>query len=245
MKKPTNIAHPLKNRTGSSQGNRQVDALSWQYAPIDAKTLEDRLYIIGNYAKLINYYEVQKGPDSKEYQQVGNWTDFFENSLPFQLANFSKTSITDLKNRFSSLQKALEENPSAQSLEALLNFIYNEIIFPVSGLYSAVVHGGNSYGTALLSIIKSYYQEPLKSFIKLYNASVTFLCISRKKFNSFLQEPWQFGAPDIYEFDRCIQQVKKGKTAGYLLAGKIAVDIFDQLLSGLGEIIETSPDHIR
>lgn len=245
MKKPTNIAHPLKNRTGSSQGNRQVDALSWQYAPIDAKTLEDRLYIIGNYAKLINYYEVQKGPDSKEYQQVGNWTDFFENSLPFQLANFSKTSITDLKNRFSSLQKALEENPSAQSLEALLNFIYNEIIFPVSGLYSAVVHGGNSYGTALLSIIKSYYQEPLKSFIKLYNASVTFLCISRKKFNSFLQEPWQFGAPDIYEFDRCIQQVKKGKTAGYLLAGKIAVDIFDQLLSGLGEIIETSPDHIQ
>ncbi len=245
MKKTTNIAHPLKSRTGSSQGSRSREALSAQYAPIDGKTLGDRLYLIGQYAKLVNYYEVQKDLGGKEYLQADNWTDFFENSLPFQLANLSKTETTILKNQFSLLYEALKENPSPQTLEALLNFLYEKIILPASNLYSTVVGAGNSFGTSLLSIVKSSYQEPLRKFIALYNASITFLCVPKKKFDLFLQPPWQLGVQEIYALDPCIQQVKKGKIVGYLLSGKIASTLLDQFLSGLEEIVQSSTDYIE
>src|SRR5690554_5666364 len=245
MNKTTNISHPLKNRTGSSQGSRSREALSVQYAPIDGKTLGDRLYLIGQYAKLVNYYEVQKNLGGKEYLQADNWTDFFENSLPFQLANLSKTNAEDLKNQFTLLHQSLEENPSAHTLEALLNFIFEKIILPASTLYATVVDAGNSFGTSLLAIIKSSYQEPLVDFIALYNASVTFLCIPKKKFDSFKYAPWQLGVQKIYALDPCIQQVKKGKSAAYLLAGNIASNLIGQFLSGLEEIVQTSPDYLE
>lgn len=248
MNKTTNIAHPLKNRAGSSQGNRFREALSSQYAPIDGKTLGDRLYFIGQYARLISHYEVLKdqNQEDKAYQQTDNWSGFFENSLPFKLANFGKTSVADLENRFSELHKALGENPSAHTLEALLNFIYDKIILPASALYGEVQRAGNTFATRLLGIIKSSYQEPFKQFIALYNASAVFLCIPKKNFVQFMQPPWQLKVQkEIYALDPCIQQVKKGKTTGYLLAGEIAAGIFDQFLSGLAEIIEASPNYIQ
>ena len=245
MIKTTNIAHPLKNRAGSSQGNRSPEALSPAYAPIDDKTLGDRLFLISKYASLINYYEIQKDPENKEYQQADNWTDFFENSLPFKLANFSKISTEDLEDRFSLLLQALKDNPSQYTLEALLNFIYNEIILSTAALYSEVIKSESSFSTAILSIIKSSFQEPLRRFISLYNAATTLLCITRKKFDSFLPEPWGLSVSEIYAIDICIQQVKKGKKAGYFLAGEIAVEIFAQFLSGLAEIIEAAPDYIQ
>ncbi|MDT0687008.1 baseplate J/gp47 family protein [Autumnicola psychrophila] len=245
MIKPTNIAHPLKNRSGSSQGNRNPEALSPGYAPVDDKSLGDRLYLISKYASLINYDEVQEDPENKEYQQADNWTDFFKNSLPFQLANFSKISTEDLESRFSVLLQALKENPSKLTLEALLNFIYNEIILPTATLYSEVIKSGNSFITSILSIIKSSFQEPLRRFISLYNAATTFLCITRKNFDPFLKEPWALSVSEIYALNPCIQQVKKGKTAGYLLAGEIAFEIFEQFVSGLGEIIEAAPVYIQ
>ncbi|MBY5956706.1 hypothetical protein KUV50_01070 [Membranicola marinus] len=245
MKKPTNIAHPLKKRTGSSQGNRRKEALSWQYAPIDTKTLADRLYFISQYAKLVNFFDVKTGPDNKEYQEVSNWTDFFENSLPFRLANFSKTSPEDLQNRFSLLYQALRKNPSPLSLEALLNFIYHEVFLPVANLFAAVEQANNSFSTQLLAMIKSSYQAPLIDFIALYNASRTFLCITGKNFKRFLQPPWQLSAKKIYALEPCIQKVKKGKNEAYLLAGEMAGEIFDRFMSSLEEIIETSPNYIH
>ncbi len=248
MNKTTNIAHPLKNRAGSSQGNRALEALSTLYAPIDGKTLCDRLYLISQYAKLVNYYQVQKdqNQDNTSYQQTDNWTDFFENSLPFQLAGFSKTSITDLQEQIAVLQKALNEDPSTHTLVSLLEFGYDRIILPASALYAEVQRAGNTFATRLLGIIKSSYQEPLRQFIALYNASAVFLCIPKKSFIQFVQPPWQLHAQkDIYALHPCIQQVKKGKIAGYLLAGEIATGIFEGFLSGLGEIIGSSSEYVE
>ena len=245
MNKTTNIAHPLKNRTGSSQGNRSREALAPDYAPIDGKTLADRLYLVGEYAKLINHYEIQKDPGNNEYQQTGNWSDFFEHSLPFQLARLSKTSTEQLEKQFALLLKSLQDNPTPHTLEALLNFIYDKVILPGSSLYTTITDAGNSFSTALLAILKSSYQGAVVNFIRLYNASAVFLCISKKKFNLFLQPPWQLGISEIYELDPCIQQVKKGKEEAFLLAGEIASTLFDQLLAGHAEITEAVPGYIE
>ena len=121
MKKPSNISHPLIHRTGTSQRTRAIEALRFDTAPIDGKTLADRLYVISKYAQQINYYEYISEENGVEYQNVDNWVAFFQNSLPFQLAVLSKTSIRDLELEYEAVYQEVENNPSKQSLESVFN----------------------------------------------------------------------------------------------------------------------------
>ena len=86
MKNPSNISHPLKNRTGTSQRNRVINALNTDAALIDGKTLADRLYLISQYARQINFYKYKKTEIGGESQELANWSLFFENS--FQITTF-------------------------------------------------------------------------------------------------------------------------------------------------------------
>ncbi|MCX2680325.1 hypothetical protein OOZ15_10270 [Galbibacter sp. EGI 63066] len=245
MKKASNISHPLKNRSGLSQKNRVKQALLPDSVAIDGKTLADRLYLISEYAKQINFYDHKKDGSEGEFQEISNWVAFFNNSLPFKLAVLSKTDTNELETQFLLLSKELKNNPSKQTLESLLEFIYNKIILPVSTLFNVVEKNQNSFSTSLLSIIKSSFAEPLKSFIGLYNASATFLCVRKRNFNAFLNLPWQLKVEDIYAIEICIQQEKKGKKGAFLKAEAILNTIFYQMLSGFNQITETTPDFIE
>ena len=101
MKKVTNIAHPLKNRSGLSQKTRINHALSFDAAPIDGKTLADRLIIISKYSRYVNFYEVSNNVREGDFQNTSDWSSFFKQSLPFQFALLSKLNIDELENHFS------------------------------------------------------------------------------------------------------------------------------------------------
>src|SRR5690606_31388912 len=104
-------------------------------------------------------------------QEVKNWIPFFKESLPFQLAALSKTSVDDLEAQFLLLNNELINNPSKQGLEALFDFIYDKFIMSTSALFNTVEKAQNSFSIPLLGTIKSSFVEPLKSFIGLYNAA--------------------------------------------------------------------------
>ncbi len=245
MKNPSKIEHPLKNRTGTSQRTRLIEALDNTYAPIDGKTLADRLNIISKCALQINFYEYQKNQIEGEYQELDDWSHFFKNSLPFQLSILSKVSTANLDEQFTLLYEELKKNPSKQSLESLFNFILNKIITPTSTLYTVVEKSKNSFSTPILAVLQSSFVDPLKILIELYNASATFLCIRKKNFASYLGTPWQFSAQQVYKLYDGIQQVKKGKKEAFLLVGEELNGIFYQLLSGFITIIETASDFIE
>lgn len=245
MKNPSNISHPLKNRTGTSQRNRVIDALGTDSAAIDGKTLADRLYLISEYARQVNFYKYKKTEIEGESQELDNWSLFFEDSLPFQLAILSKVSIEELEAQFFILHKELKENPSKESLESLFNFILNKIISPITLLFIAVEKEENSYTDSLLAIIKSSFLEPIKSFISLYNSSANFLCITKKNFSDFMNAPWQLKVIDVYALDLCIKQVEKGKKEAFIKAGEVLSTIFQQVLSGMQSIVIVAPDYIE
>ncbi|MBP0904185.1 hypothetical protein ACFSKN_08110 [Mariniflexile gromovii] len=240
MKNTSNISHPLKNRSGLSQKNRLKQALMPDYAPIDGKTLADRLLLISDYARHINFYNTDGTS-----QEIKNWTPFFKESLPFQLAILSKTSVDDLETQFLLLSNELTTNPSKQTLEALFEFIYNKLIVSTSTLFNTVKNAQNSFSIPLLGTIKSSFVAPLKTFICLYNASVTFLCINKKDFNGFMAKPWQLKVNDIYALDVCIQKVKKGQKEAFLKAAEILNTVFYQILSGFRDIVETADGFIE
>lgn len=244
MKNPSNIAHPLKNRTGTSQKNRAIQALGADQAPIDGKTLADRLYLISQYARQINFYQYKITEIDGASQELDNWSVFFKDSLPFQLTILCKTSIDDLERQFSFLYDELQANPSKQSLESLFNFIFNKIFKPTTLLFKTVQKEENSFTESLLAIIKMEFSEAIKSFICLHNASANFLCVTKKDFNDFLNTPWELKVDQIYALDLCIVQVEKGKKEAFLKAGEVLSTIFQQVLSGIQSIVTAAPEYI-
>ncbi|MEW7289059.1 hypothetical protein [Aquimarina sp. 2304DJ70-9] len=244
MKNPSNIAHPLKNRTGTSQRNRVLQALGTDSALIDGKTMADRLYLISEYARQINFYQYKKTEIKGEYQELDDWSLFFKDSLPFQLAMLSKTSIEELDAQFLFLYEELKANPSKQSLESLFNFILNKIIAPTTQLFNTVANEENSFTDSLLAIIKTSFSDAIKSLICLYNSSTNFLCITKKNFNDFMSPPWQLKVEEIYALDLCIKQVRTGKKEAFLKAGEVLNTIFQQVLSGMQDIVNAAPDYI-
>ena len=245
MKKPSNISHPLKNYTGTSQRTRLIEALDVGTAPVDGKTLADQLFLISRYARQINFYDYGKDSSGAEYQEIGQWDSFFKNSLPFQLAILSKTSFDGLEAQFLLLIGELRENPSKQSLESVLVFLVHNLIDPIDTLYAMVEAGKNSFMVPLLAIVKSSFIEALKDFIALYNASSTFLCVEKNSFADFMGLPWQLGVNEVYALDSCIQQVTRGKKEAYSKAAELLNTIFYRMFSGFQEVVNTAPDYLE
>ena len=244
MAKPTKIAHPLKNRKGTSQRTRIINALKPENAPIDGRSLADQLFLISEYARQINYYEFKQEAD-QEYQELTNWTAFFNDSLPFQLSVFSKLSIEETEKRYLSLHNELVANPSKHTLDVLLSFFFEQLIVPVDKLFDEVAVNKNSFEKLLRSVLESFYRDPLLSYIKLSNASATFLCSCKRNFTHFLKDPWRFNAIDIYDLEVCIQQSKKGKREAFLKAADLLNDLFYKFFGGLRQIVEKTADYVE
>ncbi len=245
MTKVTKIAHPLKNRRGSSQGTRTLSALNANAAPIDGRSIADLLCMIGDFSKQVNYYDYQKSADGSEQQLLSDWSCFFEKSLPFQLSRFSKFPIDELDSKFNTLFNNLNTNPEKENLDALLCFVYDELISPVSNLYEVVSQAQNSLSATLTGIIKSAMLEAVKDFICQSNATATFLCTKKINFMHFVNAPWFLTMQNIFAMDPCIQQVQGGKEEATIKAGKTLVKIVNQLLAAIRSISNVVPDFIE
>ncbi|MDO6818886.1 hypothetical protein [Zobellia sp. 1_MG-2023] len=245
MIEPSKITHPLKYRTGTSQRTRIIAALEPEFAPIDGSTLADRLVLICGYARYINFYEYRKDTTETEYQEVSDWASFFTNSLPFQLAHLSRLSTDDLEQQFMLLHAELIANPSKQTLESLLDFVYNALIVPTDNLYTTVIEASNSFSVPLLAIIRSSFFEGLKCYIALYNASANFLCVPKKNFMHYLEQPWQLSVAEAYALDSCVQKVEGGKKEAFALVAKQIFGLFYPMLNGLQEIVDQAPNFIE
>ncbi|MDJ0646699.1 MAG: hypothetical protein QNJ57_12020, partial [Flavobacteriaceae bacterium] len=245
MKKISNIAHPLKNRTGLSQRTRINSALAFDTAPVDGKSLADRLVMIRNYSRYVNFYELSSNQREGDFQNISDWASFFKESLPFQLAILSKVNTEDVMQEFFALLEELKAHPSEQSLTLVLEYIFNNFVAPVHELYTAVIIENNSFHETLLSIIKSGFLEPLITFVCLYNTSANFLCVKKRNFNDLLQEPWQLKVDQIYAIDTCVIQVRRGKKEAFQKIGAALEGIFYKFFSGLEFIISSAPDYIQ
>lgn len=245
MPKPTYIAHPLKNRRGTSQRTRFIEASKPEKAPIDGRDLADQLYLISEYARQINFYEHIKNETEGEYQELHDWTLFFRNSLPFQLAILSRMNIDELEEQYLLLNKELLSNPSKHTLDAVLGFFFNRLIQPVNMLYRRVAEAKNSFIVPLRSTVESSFIEALKCYISLNNSSTTFLCTSKRNFSAYLGNPWRLDVEDVYPIpDSCIQHVDRGKKEAFILVTNSLNKLFYQMISGLRQMIETAPDYI-
>ncbi len=106
-------------RDGASQMERSVAALSPDYVKVDERNTEELLNFIYQYARQINYY--QGNPD----QRKGDWTAFFDNSVPFQIALIAKYEDEEILSQFEALKKLTETTLKFSDLTALFDLVYS------------------------------------------------------------------------------------------------------------------------
>ncbi len=245
MKKPSMISHPLINRTGISQRTRIIAELQEKAPEIDGSTLADQLYRISQYAEHINFPQLQTDQNGNTYKQVASWSSFFKDSLPFQLASISKVSSEKNQSEFESLMSVFKEFPSAKTAEALLRFVMDTFIYPLDALFKKVVIGNNSFLTPLTAIVKTYYNESLKDFIKIANASQLFLGVSKINFMPLTQTPWQIPIAETFNYDLNIKQTRGGKKEAFAITADKLKTLFLQFQLGYAKVIATASQYIE
>ncbi|MBK8194090.1 MAG: hypothetical protein IPK76_13090 [Lewinellaceae bacterium] len=245
MPNPAKTAHPLRARTGSSQGNRVMEALQPGAAPIDGRSLADILYFISQYAGQVNFHDYKKDDIAGEYVELGDWRSFFRNSTPFLLARVSKTDLERIETTFLELSSAVDDQPIAENLDLLLSFVFRELIESVSELFRTVDEAGISFDTGLSLIIKSSLQEPLIQYIALFNASARYLCTRKQSFSAYTAYPWQLSVQDTFGINACIKKQNTSKQGAIAEVNRLLKPVFYQMFSGLKQIAAAAPGYIQ
>lgn len=94
--------HPLR-RDGTTQQQRQQEALLPENTLIDERSLFDMLRYLHKYAPLLRYYNLSNIP-------VGDWVDFIENNPTCSLALFSAIDLQANKRAFNKQVNAIRAN---------------------------------------------------------------------------------------------------------------------------------------
>jgi hypothetical protein len=74
---------PQLQRDGNSQPDRDIRYRNPEEVKVDARSVLDILHFFWQYAKVVRYYDIQAG-------EQGDWSSFFTQSAPFQIANIAQ-----------------------------------------------------------------------------------------------------------------------------------------------------------
>ncbi len=185
------IIHPFQNDPGVSQSQRIMDDLLNSNAEIDGRSTADLLEYFIKLSPHINFYD--------EDNSIKNWKPFFEKSLPFTLTGIIKYDQRKVGDKLSEYNKLFAKKPTKQSLQLLLQYVYNNLILPVNKWEQQFKNSGLPIELLLSKSIKDKLKAPVKQFIVVANAAVKWYCTSTLNFDALLKnDVWDLDITDIY-----------------------------------------------
>ena len=248
MALPTKIQHPLLRRPGSSQRKR-VDnafALGPEYAPIDGRSLVDMLYYIHEYARQVVFHAHKKNEEQGAYVELSNWLGFFEKSLPFGLARFCKIDIEQRETEFLKITESIAEEPSAENLQLLIDFGYNELIVPIRDLQRLTDEHDFEFAGSVENAIRASMLPPLMRYILLSNAAGKYFCARKRNYLEFASKPWEIPIEDLFAInDEEVKQIPGGQRGAILWLTNEFREVYYQLLQIFRILIREVPDQIE
>ena len=143
-------------RDGTGISHRKLPAVDPDYAKIDDKSFEDLVYFAGQFAELIDYYDINNERD-------GNWKAFFDNDVTSQLTLISKFDTEQLRNNFEAAKTEFEGSPDKQNLRILFQVIIDSC-FLLEKWYSKSV-GGLKLNLELEKAVKAGISDHLSLII--------------------------------------------------------------------------------
>lgn len=179
--------HESKNplvRDGTAQQQRQMAALSPDFVQVDETDLADFLVFAYEMSQRVIHYDEQN-------QVTGDWRDFFERSIPVQLALISKTRPEAVQNHYNQALKAFLAQwaiaPAAASFATEPRLDYLEKILDIYAELLEVLHtwdegltDGTFLKTVLHTSVKTNLLQPSRRIAWL-EQGVFIQCASRRE----------------------------------------------------------------
>jgi len=187
------LDHPFLHDTGVSQTDRNLKALLPENILIDGRKTADLLVYFTELAKQVNFYN----PDLS----IGDWTPFFDNSLPFLLSRMAAYPLDVQQQKMDSYAHMLHRNATPGGLQLLLFYGYYTMILPLQRWALLLQGTGLDLETSLNKLIKANLQQPLQAFIALANTASR--CYGTRKIDltGFLAIPaWGLDQADLYAY---------------------------------------------
>jgi hypothetical protein len=233
------IVHPFQYEPGISQRNRLLPALDAASAPIDGRKLADLLHYFVQMAPQINYYQY------KDAYLINDWQPFFRNSLPFLLAQLAKTNTSQLKDDFEGYVKQVYERPTKDTLQLLINFLYDDVIVPIAQ-WQVAFHGtGLPMERSIEAIIQQKLRTPLSRFIQFTNGAVKWFCVASLDLSQIKNEEiWGIDPLFAYlEWNESFHYAATAREKALLLL-QAYQSIFQPFLDAIAAIAALAPDSI-
>lgn len=233
------IVHPFQYEPGISQRNRQLPALAAASAPIDGRKLADLLHYFVQMAPQVNYYQYQGAT------LISDWQPFFRNSLPFLLAQLAKTNTTQLKDDFEGYVEQVNEHPVKDTIQLLIDFLYYDVIVPVSQ-WQVSFHGtGLAMERKIEAIIQQKLRTPISRFIQFTNGAVKHFCV-RPPDLSLIKNEDLWGIDPLFaylEWNESFQYAGTSREKALLLL-QAYQSVFQPFIDAIAAIATLAPDSI-
>jgi hypothetical protein len=254
MARPTKIQHPLLRRTGVSQ-RRRGEAFSGaiDFASVDGRSLADILEYFRQYARQVVFPKPCIDETGEPFVALEGWESFFEKSLPFVLAQFSKKDFVRLEEDLSGILAAIEENAEPDRLRLLVDFCFYELIQPIQRLRGIVIEYDFDFGPELDRAVGASMSPPLVQYVLLCNACSKYLGLKSRSFAAFSEEPWSVSAQllkkDYFEEKmppaKGIAHVPGGREGAVLWLKEMFEEPAFQMLRALRGIANRLPDFLE
>lgn len=233
------IVHPFQYEPGISQRNRLLPALDAASAPIDGRKLADLLHYFVQMAPQINYYQY------KDAYLINDWQPFFRNSLPFLLAQLAKTDTSELAGKFEGYVQQVYERPAKDTLQLLVNFLFDDVIVPIAQWQDAFHGTGLAMERSIEAIIQQKLRTPVSQFIRFTNGAVKWFCISSPDLSKIKnQDIWGIDPLFAYlEWNESFQFAATAREKALLLL-QAYQSVFQPFLDAIAAIAALAPDCI-
>jgi len=251
--------HPLV-RDGRSQDDRVVANLQPESVQIDDRTMQDMLEFLSRYAQQVIYHDVNGAK--------GDWTPFFENIIPVQIALISKFDIKSVQEKYTKQSEKTLHYPEPDNINLLLDQI--SLLFREINRWQAKLKNDDSLGRVLRDLIKSDLRYTLREFIICIQTAGAESISNYKPKETFFkyQTDWNLSIQDFMATNRSLMRdrndwekkgnslidkldlsvcapLEKQKERAKRLALKNKLDeIFQTLYKALEEIVGAAPQFL-
>ena len=236
MRRFSNLEHPLK-RDGTSQEDRLLEALDPSKIKVDDRTDQDILAFVFQYASQVSYYDENLGRD--------DWTTFFQQSVPVQLALISRFSVEKVRADFNGLVSKFDTIPGFSRLFPLLDFIFDQAI-QVLKWHRSLRQDYTGFTQTLNNLITNDLSLALQSLIGIGNALKVKCYLIEPKIRLFREKDrttaiWGLSMGDFSQTSSFVTSLKGSKENKIDQIKQLLVDLF-QVFAKAFELIVKKAD---
>lgn len=230
-----NLFHPFQNDPGISQRQRVIDGLLSDTLKIDGRSMAELLDYFYQLSKKINYYDKQLN--------TSDWSPFFTDSLPFQLAAIHKFDLKNIESRFNAYQSLAKKQLSTGSLQLNLYFIYYHCISRINSWQQRINGSGLALEPVFQQLLSARLKPHLLSFIGLSNTAARWHCVKRIDLSRIAaNETWGLTPRDLM-YEEPVNNEMLVCPSMQLLLEKMEV-VFRAFMDAIASLSLIAPDFI-